>query len=76
MLQEKFMNRSTFSRLVEDVVFEKKIPYLEAVIRVCDEQDIDPEDTKKFISSVIKEKLEAEAIHLNFLPRKNTLEFE
>ena len=37
---------------------------------------MDPEDVKKFISPVIKEKIEAEAMKLNYLPRQNELAFE
>jgi hypothetical protein len=38
--------------------------------------NIDPQDVKKFISNVIREKIEAEAMNLNFLPRQNELLFE
>lgn len=46
---------------------------MDAIIEVCDDKDIDLEDVRKYISPVIKEKLEAEAMRLNFLPRQNTL---
>ena len=36
--------------------------------------DIEPEDVKKFISPVIKGKVEAEAMQLNYLPKMNTLD--
>jgi len=70
------MNRASFTKMVEEAVFKKKLSYIDAVVHVCENQEIDPEDSKKFISPVIKDKLEAEAIRLNFLPRQNTLIFE
>lgn len=76
MLEIDFMNRASFTKLIEDVVHIKNMTYLEAILHMCEEQGIDPEDVKKFISPVIKNKLEAEAISLNLLPRQNTLTFE
>lgn len=76
MIDTQFMNRSTFTKLVEEAVFKKKLSYIDAVIHICDEQGIDPQDSKKFVSPVIKDKLEAEAMNLNLLPRQNILIFE
>lgn len=76
MVEGEFMNKSKFSKLVETQVLSKKLTYMDAVIEACGLTSIDPEDVKKFISPVIKEKIEAEAMHLNYLPRQNTLIFE
>lgn len=76
MIDNKFMNRAMFTKMVEEVVFKKKLSYIDAVVHVCEHYGIDPEDSKKFISPVVKEKLEGEAIRLNLLPRQNTLMFE
>jgi uncharacterized protein YdhG (YjbR/CyaY superfamily) len=76
MIEQEFMNRSTFTKMVEEAVLKKKLSYIDAVVHICDEKSIDPEDVKKFISPVVKEKIEAEARRLNFLPRGNTLIFE
>ena len=51
-----------------------KIPYIDAILKVCETNNIEPEDVKKFISPVIKDKLEAEAMDLNFLPKKNSID--
>jgi len=76
MIEQQFMNRTTFTGLVEDAVFKKNMTYIDAVAYVCESESIEPEDVKKFISPMIKGKLEGEAISLNFLPRQNTLNFE
>jgi hypothetical protein len=76
MIETNFMNKTKFSRLVESQVLDRKLSYIDAIVEVCKETNIDVEDVKKFISPVIKEKLEAEAMQLNFLPRQNTLCFE
>jgi hypothetical protein len=76
MIEAEFMSKTKFSKLVEKQVMEKKLSYIDAVVEACDITNIDPEDVKKFISPVIKEKIEAEAMALNYLPRQNTLYFE
>jgi len=73
-IEENFLTKSKFTKLVEKTVAELKIPYMEAILHLCDENDIEPEDAKKFISPIIKDKLEAEAMALNFLPKMNTLD--
>lgn len=62
-----FLTKAKFSRKVVDTVSSKKLSYMDAVIHICEEHDIDPGDVKKFLSNVIKEKIEAEAAQLNFL---------
>ena len=73
MIEEKFLTKSKFTKLIEETVIEKTIPYMEAVLHICEQNSIDPEDVKKFISPIIKGKIEAEAMALNFLPKQNTL---
>lgn len=75
-IEQEFMNRAKFTKLIEECVSEKRLNYIDAIIEVCEDTQIDPQDVKKFISPVIKEKVEAEAMKLNFLPRQNSLIFE
>ena len=44
------------------------LSYIDAVVEACDITNIDPEDVKKYISPLIKERIEVEARNLNFLP--------
>ena len=76
MIEKDFMNRAKFSKMVEEQVIDKKLGWIDAVVEVCCKNNMDPEDVKKFISPVIKEKIEAEAMKLNYLPRQNELVFE
>jgi len=73
MIEEKFLNKSKFTEIVEETVIEKQLSYMDAVLYICDMNSIDLEDVKKFISPIIKGKIEAEAMALNFLPKQNTL---
>ena len=73
-IEENFLTKSKFTKLVESTVTELKIPYTEAVLHLCEKNDMEPEDMKKFISPIIRDKIEAEAMRLNFLPKQNTLD--
>lgn len=73
---DQFLTKAKFTKLVEGIVKEHRSSYMDAIIHVCDKIDVDLEDVRKFISPVVKEKLEAEAMGLNFLPRGNQLPIE
>ena len=72
-IEEQFLTKSKFTKLIESTAVDMKIPYMDAILKVCETNGIEPEDVKKFISPVIKGKLEAEAMDLNFLPKKNSI---
>jgi hypothetical protein len=73
-VENQFLNKNRFSKLIETTVNDLRISYMEAILYLCDKNSIDPEDVKKFVSPIIKDKLEAEAMALNFLPRGNNLD--
>jgi hypothetical protein len=73
-LEENFLTKAKFSKLVEKTVIEKRLSYMDAIVWLCEEHNIEIEDSRKFINLIIKDKLEAEARRLNFLPRQNTLD--
>ena len=74
MIENNFLTKNKFTKLIESTVNELNIPYMEAILHVCEKNDIEPEDVRKFISPIIKGKVEAEAMQLNFLPKLNTLD--
>ena len=69
----EFMTRAKFSKLVEQTVRQYQMSHMDAVIHLCEQYQIELEDCKKFVSKVIKEKLEVEAMNLNFLEKSNSL---
>jgi len=60
--------------MVEKAVGDLKITYMDAILYICEKNDIEPEDVKKFVSPIIKGKLEAEAMNLNFIPKTNSID--
>jgi len=75
-LEDNFLNKQKFSMLIEESVLKYKISYMDAIIGACEKHYIDLEDVRKFISPAIKDKLEAEARELNYLPKLNKLPFD
>ncbi len=57
----------------ESLVNTDHLTYLEAIIQICDELDVDPEDIAKMVVGPLKDKLEAEAQRANILPKPNSL---
>jgi hypothetical protein len=62
------INKKSFSRMIETFVrTHKGCGYMEAILELCERNEIDPRDTKKLISKEIIERIENEARNLNML---------
>lgn len=68
------MTKKNFSLMVENLVRTTRLSYIDSVVELCERENIDPEDVKKYLSDSIKEHIEAEARGLNYLPKQNTLD--
>ena len=75
-VNETFLNKNRCTQLVHDTVTQLKSSYMEAILHICEQNNIDPQDVKRFVSPVIRDKLEAEARQLNLLPKTTTVTFE
>ncbi len=73
-VEQEFLTKSKFTKMVEQTVIDLKISYMDAILYLCEKNQLEPEDMKKFVSPIIKDKLEAEAMQLNYLPKQNTLD--
>jgi hypothetical protein len=49
------------------------LSYLEAILQICADLDLEPEDIAKMVTGPLKDKLEAEAQRNNILPKPNSL---
>ena len=63
----------TFSLKIEQIVLEKDISHMDAVLWYCEQEGLEPDSLKPLISKALKEKIEANARELNFLPRQAKL---
>ena len=70
---EMMLSKQKFTRMIENTVARTRLSYIDAIVHICEQNQMEIEDVKKYISDPIKEKLEGEAKRLNFLPRGNEL---
>lgn len=66
------MNSKKFGLIIEGIVKEKKIPYLDAVVKFCEENDIDTSTVGPLINKQLKEKIQLEAEKLNLIEKSST----
>jgi|TARA_B100000519_G_scaffold7324_1_gene6216 hypothetical protein len=69
--KDKFMTQAKFSGMVEEVVKNSDglVNYIDAVIVVCDDLDIEVETVNKLISKPLKDKIKFNAQQLNYVKR-------
>ena len=68
------MNSKEFSLEIEKIVQTKKgITYMDAVLKYCEENEIDPSTVAHLISKPLKDKITIEAQNLNYLPKTGQL---
>jgi hypothetical protein len=61
------MNSKEFSLTIENIVKEKKISHMDAVIWYCEQNALDPSQVSSLISKSLKEKIQLEATNLRML---------
>ena len=61
------MNSKEFSLIIEGIVKDKKISYMDATVWYCEQNDLDTGQISSLVSKSLKEKIEVEAINLNML---------
>jgi len=71
--ESNFLTKKRFSKMIENTVRNNKLSYMDAVVYLCEDNNIELEDVKKFLSTTIKERIEVEAMNLNYIPKGNTL---
>ena len=66
------MNSKKFALIIEGVVKDKRISYLDAVLHYCEDNDIDTASVGPLINKSLKEKIKEEAEKLNLVERSST----
>lgn len=69
-----FKNANEFSLYIEQVVQEKRLSYMDAVLDYCKENYLEPSDITKFINKSLKDKIEIEFQEMNYLPKTAKLD--
>lgn len=61
-----------FSMEIEELVYMKDIPYIDAIVMYCEDTGFEIETAAKLISGVLKSKIQLEAESLHFLQKSET----
>ena len=67
------LTKKKFTVIIEETVRKTGLSYMDSIVHICEENVLEIEDITKYISPVIKNKLEAEAMELNLIPRQSQL---
>ena len=62
-----------FSLEIENIVKEKRISHMDAVIDYCQKNNVEPDTVGRLITKGLKEKIEANARELNYLEKQAQL---
>ena len=66
------MNSKKFALTIESIVKEKRISYMDAILKFCEENDMDPSSVGSLINKSLKEKIQLEAEKLNLIEKSST----
>ena len=66
-LKSKQINQKKFTQLVEKLVVTNGGDLMDAILMICEKNNIDPSDASKYMSKPLKYKLEAYASNLRLI---------
>lgn len=69
-----FKTANEFSLHIEQIVKEKRINYMDAVLDYCKENFLEPDDVSSLINKSLKDKLEVDFREMNYLPKQAKLD--
>jgi hypothetical protein len=72
-LEDVILTKKKFTAMIEDLVRIKRMSYMDAVLQICSDREIDPLDVASLISPAIKDKIHAEAINGHLMKGGNKL---
>ncbi len=65
------LTKKKFTTSIEELVIEKKLSYIDAIVYFCHQNHLEPNSVKGLITPPLKEKIKAEAIGLRFLKEES-----
>ena len=69
----KTIKPQDFAVIIEDIVINKKMSYLDAISYYCEDTKMEPETVGKLVQGNLKAKLREEVTALHFLPKTATI---
>jgi hypothetical protein len=69
-----FKGASAFSLHIEELSKTHRISHMDAVLKYCAENFLEPDDIKSLINKTLKDKIERDMREANLLPKQATLD--
>lgn len=69
-----FKSAAGFSLHIEELASQHKISHMDAVLKYCEENYLEPDDIKGLINKTLKDKIEMNMREMNMLPKKAELD--
>lgn len=69
-----FKNAAQFSLFIEQMANEKRISHMDAVLKYCEDNFIEPDEIKSLINKTLKDKIEVDMREANLLPKQASLD--
>jgi len=63
------MNSAEFARMIEQIAREHKYTHMEAVLKYCEMNYIEPQEIAKMIDGPLKEKIRNDFVNCDMLPK-------
>ena len=65
------LTKKKFTNSVEELVIQKHLTYIDAIVHFCQENHLEPDSVKGLVTPPMKEKIKAESIGLRFLKNES-----
>ena len=69
-----FKNAAQFSLHIEQMASEKRMTHMDAVLKYCEENFVEPDEIKSLINKTLRDKIEIDMREANLLPKQATLD--
>jgi cell division ATPase FtsA len=69
-----FKSSNEFSLHIEQMVKDRKLNHMDAVLEYCKENYIEPDDVSSLINKSLRDKIEMNFRDLNYLPKQAQLD--
>jgi hypothetical protein len=67
------IDKKEFNQQIEQYRAQKNCKYIEAILSLCEINEIEPDTVGKLINKSIRDKIDYEGQQLNLRPKKNSL---
>lgn len=69
-----FKGAAAFSLHIEELARKNRISHMDAVLKYCEENFLEPDDIKSLVNKTLKDKIENDLRNANLLPKQATLD--